>query len=254
MLVSNWLLLLRARMSFLRRQGSTIRKRDRQSGIRRFVVNPEERTLLSGVTAADDSLVVEHQNAAVVIDVLSNDSAPQTSGGGFGGGGFGGGGFGGGPDTGDSDSLEITSVSSSANGTVSIQQGDGDSTDQIVFTANDGFVGTETLTYTVEAGNGESATATVSITIDDTKIDPPAETDDNPPLLTQAATLSNGFTPDANTAFESNASGNYSFTTIVDQASSENVTTDGITYNVATDVDSSLNVVSTSSDLSLIHI
>ena len=74
--------------------------------------------------------------APVVIDVLANDSDPE------------------------GDTLVITGTSTSTDGTVSINP-DG----TLTFVANPGFIGDTEFSYTVEDGNGGSATGIVTVTV-----------------------------------------------------------------------------------------
>lgn len=85
-------------------------------------------------TATDDSATVT-ANTAAVIDVLDKDSDPEN------------------------EPLAIVSVTQGANGTVAT---DGTS---ITFTPNAGFVGTDSFTYTIDDGQGGSATGTVSVIV-----------------------------------------------------------------------------------------
>ncbi|WP_432471296.1 Ig-like domain-containing protein [Amphritea sp. HPY] len=83
--------------------------------------------------AANDSTSTEH-NTAVSVPVLSNDSDP------------------------DGDAL-IISNTSGVNGSAQI------SGDNIIFTPNTGYSGTETFSYSISDGKGGSDTASVSITV-----------------------------------------------------------------------------------------
>ncbi len=88
-------------------------------------------------TAADDTAVAQTGGAAILIDVLANDSIA--------------------PDTGET--LSITNVSSPAEGTAQIVNG------QISYTPPADFSGTDTFTYTISDGNGGEDTATVTVTV-----------------------------------------------------------------------------------------
>ncbi|MEZ5480057.1 MAG: IPTL-CTERM sorting domain-containing protein [Thiolinea sp.] len=59
----------------------------------------------------------------------------------------------------DGDTLAIMSVTQGSSGTVSI------SGNQVVYTPNAGFTGTDSFSYTINDGNGGSATAQVSVTV-----------------------------------------------------------------------------------------
>jgi Ca2+-binding RTX toxin-like protein len=89
-----------------------------------------------GPVAADDTASTEYRDP-VIIDVLANDSDLE------------------------GDSLTIDGVSGLDNGSVQIVDG------KIVYTPNDEFSGEETFTYTVIDGNGGSATATVTVNVDE---------------------------------------------------------------------------------------
>ncbi len=60
----------------------------------------------------------------------------------------------------DGDTLTLDSVTQPPNGTVAIVGG------QLVYTPNANFKGTDSFTYTVDDGNGGTATATVSVTVE----------------------------------------------------------------------------------------
>ena len=85
--------------------------------------------------AVEDSATIL-ENTAVGIDVLANDSDA------------------------DGDTLTITAVGDPANGTTTISE------DTIVYTPDPGFLGTEAFTYTIDDGNGETSTATVTVSAD----------------------------------------------------------------------------------------
>ncbi|KIC41891.1 hypothetical protein RA27_00255 [Ruegeria sp. ANG-R] len=91
-------------------------------------------TANSAPDAVDDSITVT-EDGTVLIDVLGNDSDA------------------------DGDALTITAVSGATNGTAVIEAG------QIRYTPTTDFNGTETLTYTIDDGNGEADTATVTIDV-----------------------------------------------------------------------------------------
>ncbi len=86
--------------------------------------------------AADDQFTVETDSADNGLDVLANDTDA------------------------DGDTLTIVGVTEPANGQVSI------SGDQVVYTPDSGFTGSDSFSYTVEDGFGGEASATVSITVE----------------------------------------------------------------------------------------
>ena len=86
--------------------------------------------------ANSDGLVILRNSTAVLIDVLNNDSDPE------------------------SDNLTIADVSQPSNGTV-VNNGT-----SLTYTPNTGYIGTDTFEYTVEDGFGDQATAQVTITIE----------------------------------------------------------------------------------------
>ncbi len=92
-------------------------------------------------TAVDDAATVTKNTSMNPIDVLANDSFS--------------------PDT--EEVLSVSGVVSSANGTAAVS-GDGLS---ILYTPNQGFVGEDTVTYTLADGRGGEAMATVVITVRD---------------------------------------------------------------------------------------
>jgi outer membrane protein OmpA-like peptidoglycan-associated protein len=85
------------------------------------------------VLTSDKSSITEGQSA--LIPVLDNDSDP------------------------DGDTLTITAVATPANGTAVIQG------DQVLYTPNAGFTGTDNFTYTVSDGNGHTAQAVISVSV-----------------------------------------------------------------------------------------
>ncbi|EEE37053.1 vcbs repeat domain protein [Rhodobacteraceae bacterium KLH11] len=97
--------------------------------------------------AVDDSITVA-EDGTVLIDILANDSDA------------------------DGDVVVITDVSGATNGTASAEDG------QIRYTPNANFHGSETLTYTVDDGNGGTDTATVTVTVVPEK-DAPIAADDS---------------------------------------------------------------------------
>ena len=112
-------------------------------------------------TANGDGVSTPH-DVAVTIDVLANDTHPTP------------------------DPLTITLATQGANGTVSISDNGtpGDpSDDSLLYTPNAGFVGHDTLMYTIVDANGDDARAAVSITVTNV---PPVAADDS--TLTQIDT------------------------------------------------------------------
>ncbi len=112
-------------------------------------------------TANGDAASTPH-DVAVNIDVTANDTHPTP------------------------DPLTITATAQGANGTVSVSDNGtpGDpSDDTLLYTPNAGFVGHDTLTYTIADANGDAATAAVSVTVSNA---PPVAADDN--TLTQIDT------------------------------------------------------------------
>ena len=90
---------------------------------------------LAPSTSDDAADILE--GGSVLIDVLANDSDPE-------------GGL-----------LTLQSVSDPANGVAEIEDG------QILYTANDGFTGDDTFTYTVVDPQGNASTEKVSVTVED---------------------------------------------------------------------------------------
>jgi hypothetical protein len=88
------------------------------------------------------------QNAAVVIEVLTNDGDP------------------------DGDLLTIIEITQPANGSVV------NNSNNVTFTPATGFVGTTTFTYTVSDGQGGKATATVTVVVSQPNRPPVAVSDD----------------------------------------------------------------------------
>ena len=86
--------------------------------------------------ADNDSLTIFRNSSAIFIDVLNNDSDP------------------------DSDALTITDVIQPANGSV-VNNGTA-----LTYTPNMGFIGTDTFIYTIDDNNGDQATAEVTITVE----------------------------------------------------------------------------------------
>lgn len=101
---------------------------DFKAAITSLTVNVE-----GGPLAADDSFEVDFEAGPTLLDVLANDD--QTL------------------------SLEIISVSTSSNSTLSIVDG------QVEYTPNTGFAGEDSFTYTVRDADGMEATATATVTV-----------------------------------------------------------------------------------------
>lgn len=89
--------------------------------------------------AVDDTATVEVNSGANILDVLNNDSDP------------------------DSDPLTITAVTQGTNGGVVSHDGA-----SVTYSPGPNVLGTDTFTYTIEDGQGGSDTATVTVTIVDT--------------------------------------------------------------------------------------
>ncbi|MBX2862582.1 MAG: tandem-95 repeat protein, partial [Leptolyngbyaceae cyanobacterium MAG.088] len=90
---------------------------------------------VNDVPVANDDTATTEQNTAVQVQVLANDTDV------------------------DSDALTILSVSAGNNGSTSIEN------NQILYTPNADFVGTDSFTYEISDGNGGTDTATVSVTV-----------------------------------------------------------------------------------------
>lgn len=92
--------------------------------------------------AVDDEVETDH-DTPVTIDVLANDSDP------------------------DGDTLTVDTVGTPANGTAT------HTSDQVTYTPDPGFAGTDTFTYTVTDGHGGAAQATVTVTVHEPPNNPP---------------------------------------------------------------------------------
>ena len=101
----------------------------------------------SDPVAVDDDASGD-EDTAITIDVLANDTDV------------------------DGDTLSISAVGTPANGTAEIVDG------KIVYTPNDDFNGTDSISYTVSDGAGGTDTATVSITVNPVNDAPVAVDDD----------------------------------------------------------------------------
>lgn len=95
--------------------------------------------------ADNDSLTVLRNSSPTLVDVLNNDT------------------------DGDNDTLTIVDVSQPTNGTV-INNGT-----SLTYTPNSGFIGVDVFTYVIDDGNGDQASAEVTITIENNI---PVATDD----------------------------------------------------------------------------
>ena len=91
-------------------------------------------------TAGDDSASTTLPNP-VIIDVLANNTDPE------------------------GDTLQIASVGTAANGTVTIVDDNNDGVFEIQYTPDAGYSGNDTFTYDVNDGNGGLSTATVTVTV-----------------------------------------------------------------------------------------
>ncbi|WP_420630755.1 Ig-like domain-containing protein [Candidatus Leptofilum sp.] len=126
-------------------------------------------------TANDDSDSVVEDSGTTQIDVLANDSDPDSG-----------------------DTLSITAVGATDNGGTAIHNAG-----QIDYTPALNFVGTEVFTYTISDGNGGSDTATVTITVTDSPVnDAPTANDDSASVVedsgtTQIDVLANDTDPDS---------------------------------------------------------
>ncbi len=98
---------------------------------------------------ATDDTVGTNEDTSVTVDVLPNDSDP------------------------DSDTLTVTAVTQGTNGSVSIDPVTGNP----VYTPDPDFNGTDTFTYTIDDGNGGTDTAIVTVTVGAVN-DAPIATDD----------------------------------------------------------------------------
>jgi len=112
------------------------------------------------------------ENTPVTIAVLDNDSDP------------------------DGDPLTITSTTNPSNGSVSIVG------DEIVYTPNTGYFGSDSFQYTISDGQGHSETATVTIEVTDVNMMPDAvndseKTDQDTPVT--ISVLTNDTDPDGDT-------------------------------------------------------
>ena len=115
--------------------------------------------------AIDDTVNVNEDSGATVINVLPNDGIA--------------------PDTGET--LTVTAVTQPANGTVTLVGG------VVSYTPNPNYFGTDTFTYTISDGNGGTDTATVTVNVANVN-DNPVDGDDvgsvteDQPLIVPAGT------------------------------------------------------------------
>ncbi len=95
-------------------------------------------------------------NTPITVAILNNDSDP------------------------DGDAVQLVTFTQPTNGTVTLDDG-GTPTDptddQLIYTPNNGFFGVDTFTYDVTDGNGGTASATVTITVEPDTIPPVAVSD-----------------------------------------------------------------------------
>ncbi len=110
--------------------------------------------------AVDDSAATA-VDTAVTVDVLANDSDPDTG-----------------------DILTVTSLGTPGAGTA-VDNGDG----TVTYTPNAGYVGLDSFTYTVSDGNGGEDTATATITIQEQSAEPVYTSTDGPILIGDLKTV-----------------------------------------------------------------
>ena len=128
---------------------------------------------VNDVPVAADDTISTAEDTPVTINVLGNDQDA------------------------DGDLLSVTAVSTPANGTAVINP-DG----RITYTPNPAYLGTDSFTYTIDDGQGNSITATVNLTVfhinvDPTAIDDNATTNENTAVIIDV--LSNDSDPDGGT-------------------------------------------------------
>jgi outer membrane protein OmpA-like peptidoglycan-associated protein len=106
-------------------------------------VETESKTTLGDVVvlnqapqAGDDGLTILRNSSAILIDVLNNDT------------------------DGEGDTLTVIDVMQPSNGTV-VNNGT-----SLTYTPNNGFIGIDTFEYTIDDGQGDQATAQVTITVE----------------------------------------------------------------------------------------
>ena len=91
-------------------------------------------------TANADSATVAKNSTANVIDVLANDTDPEGN------------------------TLTVTAVSTPTSGTAAVGTGGA----YVTYTPNANFTGTDSFTYTISDGHGNTATGNVSVTVNNT--------------------------------------------------------------------------------------
>ncbi len=139
----------------------------------------------------------------------------------------------------DNDPLNITGVGTPSNGTVTIDDGgtpNDPSDDQIRYTPNPGFVGTDVFPYTISDGRGGTSTAFVTITVLNTVPNPNAQGDQaNTPRNTPTTipVLRNDTDPDGDplriTTFTANTP-NGGTVRIIDNGTPNDPTDDRLVY------------------------
>lgn len=113
----------------------------------------------NGLTAQNDSVTTQ-SGQAVTINALGNDSVT------------------------DGNVLSITGITQPSNGTAVIING------EVLYTPNQGFTGTDTLTYTITDGNNNTQTATISIVVTSgVNVAPVVQNDDVSTAINQAVTI-----------------------------------------------------------------
>ena len=170
------------------------------------------------IPVATDDNASTIEDVATLIDVMANDSDA------------------------DGDAFNITAVTNAANGTTVIDDNGtpGDLTDdQVLYTPDAGFVGTDTFDYTITGDEG-SDTATVTVIVDPSNdtvpvaIDDSASTNQNIAILIDA--LANDFDLDGDTfAFVSVSSPANGTATIDDNGTPSDTSDDSILYTPAID-------------------
>jgi large repetitive protein len=161
---------------------------------------------------ADDDSDITNEDDSVTINVLNNDTDPE------------------------SDNLSVDSITQGSNGSV-VNNG----TD-VTYTPDSDYNGTDNFTYTVSDGNGGTDTATVTVTVDSKNDAPSAENDSDSTNEDTAITidvLSNDTDPDLDTlsidsvAQGSNGTVTNNGTDIEYTPNADFNGTDSFTYNVS---------------------
>jgi outer membrane protein OmpA-like peptidoglycan-associated protein len=150
--------------------------------------------LNSQPTALEDNISVLRNSTGILIDVLNNDSDPEN------------------------DTLTISDVIQPANGTV-VNNGT-----SLTYTPNNGFIGADTLEYTIDDGHGDQAQAQVTITVEN-----------NAPVATDDSVIATGTDPLIINVTNNDSDSDGSILTIVSvtqgQNGSVNINSDGtVTY------------------------